>query len=623
MPRKAKPKTSDELFPSLKGQGHILLDCETKDPELKEKGCGAHKDDTHIAGIAIGTAAGYKEYYPIGHENAAENMDPDKVRRWLKHELADAKVPKLGANLLYDSQFLESEGVPIAGLLYDIQIAEPLLCETRFNYSLESIAQVYLKEGKVDYELDKYLIEKYGKKNPKQNIWRAPVELVRPYALGDIDLPMRIFEKQKAQLEKEDLWDLFIMETKLIPMLAAMRKIGVAVDLKKAEAMDKRYAKEQADIEDEIERVCGLRVDIWAAGSIATAFDAMGVAYPLTPKTKKPSFTALFLENSEAPIAKMLVEARRMDKMRGTFLQGSIMNAHYNGRIHCNFNQLKGESGGAVSGRFSSSQPNLQFIPTRTEEGKLIRKMFLPDKGKHWYKLDYSQIEYRLLVHDAAQLNLRGGREVADRYWKDSGVDFHSIVAEMTGLSRSAAKTVNFGIAYGEGKHKLAAGLGLSLDDAEALLREYHRRAPFMKPLSNVAMNQANRGVVETLMGRKRRFDAWQVYDRKTKESKILPHRVPGATRAFTHKALNARTQGSAADVMKAAMVSAWESGVYDEIGSVSQLTVHDELDGSFEPTKRGMAAVKELQNIMENVVKLEVPLKVDLSTGKNWGEAA
>jgi len=219
---------------------------------------------------------------------------------------------------------------------------------------------------------------------------------------------------------------------------------------------------------------------------------------------------------------------------------------------------------------------------------------------------------------------MRGAQEVVERYRNDPDVDFHQVVADMTGLSRTAAKTINFGLAYGEGEDKLSRSLGLSRDDGRKILDEYHRRAPFIRPLSRKAMAIAsNYGVIETLMGRKRRFDRWEVSKWSKEEKKFistyLPHRIPGARRAFTHAALNARIQGSAADIMKKAMVDIWESGVCDVLG-VPSLTVHDELDGSYVPDRAGKKALKEMHRIMESCTQLLVPLKVDGSVGPNWG---
>lgn len=610
----------DELFPSLAGRGLIAIDTETCDPELKTKGPGYFKSNTFIAGISVGTEDGFRRYYPIAHESGG-NLPREKVLGWLNEQLS-TDTPKVGAKLIYDLGFLESEGVFVKGPLYDVQVAEALLDENRFQYSLETLSQDYLGEGKDDEAMDAYLVQHFGKKNPKGSIWRAPPDIVAPYAMSDVDRPLRIFAKQRPQLTAQGLWGLFILESKLIRMLLKMRQRGVLVDLNKAQQLYDELTIKQEAVLAQIKHISGIDVNVNAGSSLAQVFDALGLTYPRTPKTKAPSFTKEWLAACPEPIAQLILEVRQLDKLRGTFLQGCILGAHYNGRVHTEFNQLKSEEGGTVTGRFSSSNPNLQFIPIRSDLGKVIRSLFIPDEEQDFYSADYSQIEYRLMVHDAASLNLPGAADVVRQYAEDPDVDFHKVIAEMTGLERGPAKTVNFGIAYGEGKDKLCRSLGLDEEEGEALLKEYHRRAPFMRPLSQGASRQAAvEGEIRTLLNRKRRFDSWVITDRKTGKPVILRERVAGSKRAFTHKALNARIQGSAADIMKKAMIDVYESGVMDVLG-VPQLTVHDELDGSVPRTNEGKEALHEMTHIMESTVKLLVPLRVDCGVGKNWAEA-
>jgi DNA polymerase-1 len=254
----------------------------------------------------------------------------------------------------------------------------------------------------------------------------------------------------------------------------------------------------------------------------------------------------------------LIRRVRHLDKLRETFVKG-ILEKHINGRIYTQFHQLRSDSNGTVSGRMSSSLPNLQQIPIRSDEGKLVRSIFIPEEGQRWFKNDWPQVEYRLIVHDAASLKLAGAQAVVDKYRTDENADFHQIVADMTGLDRYAAKTVNFGLAYGEGVAKLCATLGLSREKGETLLKEYHRRAPFIKQLSSGCMSIAARtGEIETLLGRIRRFDTWEI--RHGDEITYFRERRPGSRRAFTHAALNARIQGSAADIMKLAMVNIWDA---------------------------------------------------------------
>lgn len=622
-----RERTDEEIFPSLQGQGAIAVDCETYDPLLKTNGPGWHRDDTFIAGVAIGTEAGFRGYYPIAHEGGG-NMDSNKVLSWLDHELS-TDTPKIGAHLLYDLGFLEESGVSVNGKLWDVQNAEPLLNENKFTYSLESLSKQYLGIGKLDDELDAYLIERFGKKNPKSHIWQAPGWIVAPYAIGDVNHPIEIFRQQRPELERQGLWNIFDIESRLIPLLYEMRRRGVAVDLDRTQAMYDRMTIEQDVAQSKIKWMTGLEVAVWAADSLAPAFDQIGLQYPLTPKTRKPSFTKDYLAVIDHDLARLILEVRRLDKMRGTFLQGCILEGHYKGRIHCQFNQQRGEDGGAVSGRFSSSNPNLQFIPVRTEEGKLLRSCFIADEGEDFWHLDHSQIEFRLMVHDAAALELPGAEMIRQQYISDPDTDFHDVVAEIVygpdfiKEQRARGKTINFGIAFGEGMDKLARQLGLPLDQAKAIIVEYHRKVPFMDKLGKGASSiAAVKGEVETLLGRIRRFPWGKTKWNNDGSNSVttFPHRVPGAKRVFTHKALNARIQGSAADVLKKGMVEAYESGVFDELGMV-QLTVHDELDGSMPRTDRAKEALRYLKQVMEDCVQLLVPLVADVSTGLNWGE--
>jgi DNA polymerase I-like protein with 3'-5' exonuclease and polymerase domains len=613
LPRRA---TDAERFPSLTGQGAISIDCETYDPDLKKRGPGPHRDG-FIAGIAVGTESGYRNYFPIAHE-PGPNLPKAAVLSWLSREL-QSDVPKIGANLIYDLAFLSTAGVKATGPFYDVQIAEPLLDETRLSYSLETLAQHYLGEGKVEDQLETLIVERFGKKNPKANIWRAPSDIAAPYAVGDVDLALRIFAKQEVELKKKGrLWELFLMESKLMPMLLAMRQRGVRVDLNRAEQLYEELTTKQDEAYAAIKAMTGIEIAPWNARSLAKIFDHLGLEYPRTPKTEAPSFTKAWLEYHPHPVTNLIRKVRHLDKLRETFIKGFILKGHTNGRIYTQFNQLRSDSYGTVSGRLSSSTPNLQQIPVRSPEGKMIRSIFVPDEGQRLFKNDYSQIEYRLIVNDAAQLNLPGAQIAADQYNCDESADFHQIVADMTGLTRDAAKTVNFGLAYGEGVARLCASLGLNSEEGEALLNEYHRQAPFIKQLSSRYTQIAARtGEIETLLGRIRRFNTWEI--RRGDKVFYFRERRPGSRRAFTHAALNARIQGSAADIMKLSMVNIWESGICDVLGA-PHLTVHDELCGSYRDNRAGREALRELKNIMENCVELLVPLKVDAATGPNWG---
>jgi DNA polymerase I-like protein with 3'-5' exonuclease and polymerase domains len=614
-----------EKFPSLADQGMVSVDVETCDPDLKARGPGWHRDDGFIAGVAVGTEAGFRRYYPVAHA-AGENLDKAKVFGWLKAELSDPKVPKVFANAIYDIGFLAAAGVPVAGKLFDIQLAEPLIDETRNSYSLEALAQTYFGEGKVDAALEQHITghlrdekgRRYNSRNWKSAIWRAPADAVEPYAIGDIDLPLRIFARQRKELERLDLWSLFELEISLLPMLLAMRQRGVAIDLPYAEKLYKRLSRRQARMYRTIRDAAGMDFELWNAGDVGRVFDALGIDYPKTSITKAPSFTKEWLAHHPDPTARALRDLRHLDKLKNTFVKGAIINGAYEGRIYCSFNQLRSGSFGTVSGRFSSSKPNLQQIPVRGDDGRAIRACFIPDEGMDFAVFDWSQIEFRLLVNDAYHFGPRGAEEVVEIYRNDPrGTDYHRVVAEMTGLERAAAKTVNFGLAYGTGVATLCANLGLSEAEGTRLLNEYHRRLPFMRGLMDHWARVAERKrELRTALGRLRRFNKWEL--RRAGKRVQVPARVPGA-RLVTFTALNARIQGSAADVMKAAMADIWHSGVCSVLGA-PHLTVHDELSFSAPRTKAGREALAEVKRIMESVIDIDVQLTVDHKTGPNWG---
>lgn len=653
-----------DAYPTLRGRGLIAIDVESKDPDLKTKGPGFIRGDAHIVGVAVGTEDGFRQYYPVRHE-MGENLPAEYVFSWLREELSDPTQPKVGANLLYDLEALHYAGVPVAGPIWDVQTAEPLLDETRLTYALDAIARHWLGVGKQQDEMTQWLKKAFGNEtNIKSNIYRAPASVVGPYAESDVDLPLRLFVEQRKALESEGLWDLFLLESKLIPLLLKMRLRGTPVNLDTAEQLRGELTREYNSQLKQIKDRTGITPDVWAAESIAKVFDREGVEYPRTERTRAPSFRKEWLLHHPHPVAKMITEARHMDKMKGTFVEGYILNGHVNGRIHTKFNALKSDEGGTVSGRFSSSLPNLQNIPTRTEVGRRIRDAFIAEKGMKWWKYDWSQLEYRILVHYAAATNQPGIQEVVDRYWNDPDTDFHAAVAELTGLSRRDSKAINFGLAYGQGIELLCANLGVERSEGERIMNEYHTRAPYIKALMSATSRAGDeRGFIRTLLGRKRRFNLWElgkygsskqfvsetnrgefayilsdehlkkmgwsdelILDLSIREpgNKVWERamRRAGWQRAKLHKTLNALSQGTNADIMKKAMVDCWEGGVFDDDGiGVPYLTVHDELDGPIqEGHERSEKALAEVKHIMENCVKLLVPLRADGGRGLTWG---
>jgi DNA polymerase I-like protein with 3'-5' exonuclease and polymerase domains len=589
--------------------------------------------------LAVGTDDGYRAYFPIAHELGG-NMDRKIVLRWAKEQFSRPNQPKVGANILYDLEHLAVAGVPVAGKIYDVQYAEPLIDENRFSYSLQSIAAQHLGEGKVSDEMYKWSKMAYGGSLESQgaNIWRCPVGLVGPYAEGDVDLPLRILEKQRVLLHNEDLWDLFETECSLIPMLLAMRLRGVRVDVAKAERIGATLQKQINEWQRVLNQRAGTQINVHAADSLAKLFDKIGIKYPRTAKTGKPSFVKVWLENLQhpAPEIRMVLNIRKFHTILETFIKGYILEKHVNGRLYGMFHPLRSDDGGTVSGRYSSSLPNLQNIPMRDKTiilvhgvemplGQAVRSLFIPDDDCLWTKDDYSQVEFRLITHYGEGESAHDAREA---YSTDPTTDFHTLVSKMCGIDRGAAKGINFGLAYNMGEDKLSDSLGIPIDQARVLFKQYHERLPFVKNLQDATSSAAaRRGWIRTALGRRARFPLYEPssWD-ESKGCTPLPfeaaqkkwgHKI---RRAYTYKAMNRLIQGTAADVMKKSMSNLWKSGVCDVLGA-PHLTVHDELDWSVPKTKAGAEAHAEVLNIMQTSMKFRVPLICDTESGPNWGE--
>ena len=638
-------------FPNLKAAKAIAVDIESKDPLLLEHGPQFHSDKAHMVGCAIGTED-KQWYFPIRHESETEdNLPKEKVILFLK-DILSTNIPKIGTNIIYDLQGLRKDGIEVNGKLFDVQIIEPLLDENKIGkYNLNALAWNHLKEKKNEEKLYQWLADHFGgKPTRKQQAGRihlAPPRIVAPYAKSDVDLPFRILQKQWAIVIKEELERVVDIEHRLIPLLLEMRWQGVRVDLEKAIYLKKYYTSKIRKLKREIEKAAGVKIDsIWKADTIRIIFNKLKLRYPLTPKTKKPSFTSEFISNHKNPIVNMINSLRQLTKFRDTFIINYILEGHCNGRIHCQFNQLVGENGlGPKSGRFSSSNPNLQNIPIRTKEGKLIRSCFIPEHGYDWWKHDYSQIEYRMLVHYATG---KAAAEVKEKYRIDPKIDYHNAVKEklmqhglkFKGDPRRVAKDCNFGIVYGLGEEAMAKRLGLSLKEAKKLRDQIHAISPYAKNLFNKAMAIAlTRGYIKHILGGRARFPFFEPRDfTLSKHPEFTPSRSKqhvemfieekakynevhyGIKRAFAYTALNRLLQGSAAYVLKVAMVELFECGIYEEI-PYPHLTVHDELDHSLPKKNLGNEYAELIEEVMGEAVKLSIPIVVDKEKGGNWGE--
>lgn len=618
-------------YRSIEGCSRIALDIETNDPKLESKGPGVYRGDGNILGVAIDYDDGDRRYYPLRHATGT-NLNEEEFLKSLRRDAKSFKGILVNANIQYDLDWLGSSDVTFDDAsFFDVQFAEPLLDENLLTYSLESIAQRHLGRGKETTTLEQNYGEDYIK-----HLRDIHPHYVGEYACGDVYLPLEIMNRQTKLLEQQGLTELCQIENGLIPLLLQMRSAGVPVDIDAAERARTKCDSEVIEISKRIRDIAGFEVEINSASSIAAAFDKLGMQYPVTAKGQ-PSFRRDWLENHTSKLANLITEQRRIEKVSGTFLRNYILEGSVNNRIHCMFNPLRSDGGGTVSGRFSSAYPNLQNIPARDGVlGPMCRSIFVPEKEHDWGCIDWSQIEFRFLVHYAVAAKCKGADKAAQMYLQDRNTDFHAMAAaivsqgkEFTKAERDGAKTINFGVVYGLGKEGLANNLGVTIEEAEPILAEFHTKLPWLKQIYKMASDQASsKGFIKTIKNRRRRFNVWERggYDTKREyiqdnvyQSLELKDRR-GWRRAFTHKALNALLQGSAADLMKASMVKAYKAGVFKTL--IPHLTVHDELDVSVPRTVEGKEAFNELIHIMENTMPLNVPVIASANTGTNWYDA-
>ena len=598
-----------DRLPNLTQHTEIAIDLETRDPNLLTMGSGSVRRDGEVVGIAI-AVEGWSGYFPIAHEGGG-NMDRALVLDWFE-ELLQTPATKIFHNAMYDVSWIRSMGFYINGGIIDTMIAASLIDEMRFSYTLDSVGKDYIGMRK-----NEKLLQEAAKDwgiNPKAEMWRLPAPFVGEYAEKDAEITLKLWHALQHEISKQDLWDVFNMETNLFPCLVDMKFKGVRVDIAKAEAVKTQLVITEGELLRDIKKIAGFDVEIWAAASIAKAFEKVKLPYDRTEKGA-PSFTKNFLATHPHELPKLINQAREINKANTTFID-TILKHEYKGRIHSDINQIRSDDGGTVTGRFSYSNPNLQQIPARHKElGPMIRSLFIPEEKHKWGCFDYSQQEPRIVVHYASLMKLEGTSTIVDAY-NDGSADFHQMIADMAGIERKQAKTINLGIMYGMGKNKLMAELGLMKDAAEKLLKTYHQKAPFVKMLSEAVARRADdSGKIRTIGGRLCHFDLWEPHGfgikKPLKHADALREHGPGIKRAFTYKALNKLIQGSAADMTKQSMLALYQEGI------IPHVQIHDELDISI----LNMEQAEKIIKIMEEAVELRVPNKVDFEKGDSWGD--
>ena len=605
MLRRRKKGSVMTEYPNLSVSKMVCFDIETYDPNLEEMGPGVYRNDGYILGVSIATAEGFNEYYPFRHPGTTERQ----MQRNIEYirEVLGAPTRKLGQHVSYDLDWLENwEHIQVNGMVLDTEIAEALIDENQGKYNLDFMAHKYLGLQKEETEIQAWCDARGLKGPPQKWLWKMSAELVAKYAKPDSLLALKILKIQWRILYEQELLDLFHNECRLIRATLLFRKTGVRIDKDKRDnnALKLQNRIEQAE-QDLFEKYGVFNYN--STRQVSPICDSLGLEYSKTTSGNasiRSETVKLWIEEykegtPQHTFARNLYDAKHGAKVRDTFLLGAFTKfVTEDGLIHCSFYATRTDNFGTRSGRFSSANPNLQQVPSKGVDeyyGQLSRDIFIPFEDSWWIKIDYSQIEYRLMAHFASG---PGSDDVRNAYNSNPDTDYHQYIMDLTGLKRRFAKNLNFGVAYGMGAPHMADYFQWTIDYAYEVLHIYHQHAPFIKTtIKNVENVSIRRGYIRTIMNRRSRLlDKRKAY--------IMFCRL---------------IQGSAADMMKMAMLSCYDAGVFDVIKP--HITVHDEIDGSVPKTNEGIEAAFEMQHLMENCIPLRVPVKADMEVGPNWAD--
>ncbi len=581
----------------VRKKGLLCLDTETtsKSPLSAE-----------LVGISFCIEPGTAYYLPLGHAlpETEHQIGLDEALPLLREILCDPGIKKIGQNIKYDAEVLARYGIDLEGFFFDTMIASYVIDPTLRQHKLDYLAQHYLGYRMLSYE---EVTEHSG----DRSFASVAIERAKEYSCEDAEVTLLLKTLLDRKLKDTDNYTLFQdLEMKLIPVIMEMEMTGVKIDVDFFKAMSRKFADELSHIERRIVALAGKQFNINSPQQLGyILFEKLKL--PVKKKTRKKSGYSTDVEvltelATLHELPSLLLRFRTLSKLKSTYLDAlvSLVNP-VTGRVHTSYNQTV-----TATGRLSSSNPNLQNIPIRTHEGREIRKGFIADDDYLLLSADYSQIELRVFAHysdDPVLLEaFRGGEDIHTRTAAEVfGVDPKMVSLEM----RRMAKMINFGIIYGMGPLKLASELGISKKVAQVYLDNYYERYKGVKSFKRRILSQAKQhGYVTTLLKRRR----------------YLPNinSENGHLRGEAERAaINTPIQGTAADLIKMAMINIAQRMKKEHLGTRMLLQVHDEL--VFEvPQGELTAASKLIRQEMEGVYPLRIPLKVDISWGKNWGEA-
>ncbi|HUX77752.1 MAG TPA: DNA polymerase I [Anaerolineae bacterium] len=588
-----------QLVEQLQRAPALTLDTET-----------THTDpmQADLVGIALTDAPERGYYVPVAAPSGDPQLPVSMVLDALAPLLGDPKQPKYGHNLKYDLAVLIRAGAQLEGLAFDTMVAEWLVNPASKNLGLKNLAWARLKQQMTP------ITDLIGKGKDQVTMDQVPVALAAPYACADVDMTHRLVTILAAELEEKHLRALFDeVEMPLIPALAAMEMAGVWLDVEQLARMSDDLAKRLGELEARIQEMVGYAFNVNSTQQLSDAlFQTLGLPTQGLRRTKSGHFStaAGVLERMRGkhPVIDLILEQRALAKLKSTYVDAlpRLVNPR-TGRLHTSYNQT-----GTVTGRISSSDPNLQNIPIRTELGRQVRRAFVAEPGWQLVAADYSQVELRVMAHISGDEGLLGAFA--------RGEDIHASTAaailgvplgEVTPDMRRLAKAVNFGLSYGQTAYGLAQATGLTQAEAENFIKAYFERFPKVREYIDRTKALATRqGYVETLLGRRRYF----------------PELLPGSQathnvrQAAERMAINAPIQGTAADIINIATIHLHRALQERGLRARMILQVHDELVVEA-PDEEVTTVAPLVREIMEDAFDLKAPLKADLKVGQNWEE--
>ena len=587
------------LAAQLKKSPALTLDTETTSTDPNR---------AKLVGIALTDAPERGYYIPVKAPPGDPQLDAAATLDVLATLLEDAALPKYGHNFKYDLMVLERAGARVSGMAFDTMIAEWLINPSSKNLGLKNLAWARLGQRMTP------ISDLIGKGKKQITMDQVPLERAAPYACADVDMTHRLAAILEAKLKEKHLWSLFTeLEMPLMAVLAAMEMNGVRLDAAQLERMSEELAGRLAEVESRIHKIADHTFNVNSPMQLSEVlFQELGLPTQGLRKTKTGYYSTAasvlerFQEDHE--VVALVLKYRKLSKLKSTYVDAlpELVNPE-TGRLHTSYNQT-----GTTTGRLSSSKPNLQNIPIRTELGRQVRRAFAAEPGWKLIAADYSQVELRVMAH------ISGDKGLLDRFAR--GEDVHAGTAaaimdvpldQVTSDMRRVAKVVNFGLSYGQTAYGLARATGLTQAEAENFIKAYFERFPKVREYIDTTKVIATRqGYVETLLGRRCYF----------------PELLPGSRAnhhvrmAVERAAINAPIQGTAADIINIATIRLHRALRERDLRARMILQVHDELVVEA-PEDEVKIVAPLMRQVMEDAFELEAPLQVDLKTGENWEE--